>query len=448
MFYHFSGIAGAGMNPLARLMAAWGHQVQGSDRSFDQGRNGDIAERLRAAGISLLPQDGTAVTSRVERFIYSAAVEADTPEMSAARALAIPMLARPALLAEVVNQGAPGVAIAGTSGKSSVTALVAWILRHAGREHTLLGGAALVGEGTAGGFQAGPAGGMLIAEACESDGTLVGYRPTIGVVHNITRDHSELAPLRTQFATFAAQCQTLLVNADCAEANALVATNRFSYGAEAACDAPYEILATGPTRALGVLRLPDGSEVDLDCPQPGRHSVQNAAAAACVARLLGVDVPAIAAGIRTYPGISRRFEVLGTSDTRIRVVDDYAHNADKIRAAITAAQAGCERLVAAFLPHGFGPARFLRDELRALLPGILRPGDRFAYGPIFYAGGSVAQDISSHDLANDIGCHAAADKDGLVAWYCDTAAPGDTVLLMGARDPDLGNLARRLYALL
>lgn len=448
MRYHFSGIAGAGMNPLAQLMVAWGHTVQGSDRSFDQGRNADIAERLQRAGITVLPQDGSAVTADVERFIYSAAVEVDTPEMQAARRLDIPMLVRPALLAEVVNQAAPGIAIAGTSGKSSVTALVAWILRQAGREHTLLGGAALVGEGTAGGFQAGPVGGALVAEACESDGTLPGYRPSIGVVHNITRDHSELAPLRAQFACFAQQCQTLLVNADCAEAAVLSAEHRLSYGCDTACDLPYEILAVGPRRALGVLHVPGGSDIDLDCPQPGRHSVQNAAAAACVAHLLGIEPPVIAAAIRSYPGISRRFEVLGVTDTDIRVVDDYAHNVDKIRAAITAAQAGCDRLIAVFQPHGFGPARFLREELRTVLPSILRPRDRFAYGPIFFAGGKVAQDISSHDLAADIGCYAAADKDAVVAWCCETAVPGDTVLLMGARDPDLGGLARRLYALL
>lgn len=435
------------MNPLARLMAAWGHDVQGSDRSLDQGHNTEIATRLQAAGITLLPQDGAAVTASLDRFIYSAAVEADTPEMAAARMLGIPMAARPSLLAEVVNQGAPGVAIAGTSGKSSVTALIARILRQAGRDHTLLGGAALVGEGTAGGFHPGASGGAVIAEACESDGTLTGYHPTIGLVHNITRDHSELEPLRQQFRTFAQQCGTLVINADCAEAAALTNKTCFSYGAEGACDAPYEVIATGPRRALGVLRLPGDVEVTIDCAHPGRHSVQNAAAAACVAHLLGVAPATIAQGIASYPGIARRFEVLGTTDTQIRVVDDFAHNADKIRAAISAAQAGCERLIAVFLPHGYAPARFLRAELRAVVPTLLRPQDQFAYGPIYFAGGTVAQDISSADLAADIGCYAAVDKDALIAWLCETAVPGDTILLMGARDPGLSVLARQVFAL-
>jgi UDP-N-acetylmuramate--alanine ligase len=137
--YHFSGIAGAGMNPLARLMRARGHTVQGSDRALDQGKSGDLAALLRGLGITLLPQDGAAVSPGLDRFIYSTAVEADTPEMRAARALDIERVARPALLAEVVNAGRPGVAIAGTSGKSTITGMVTWLVREAGLPATALG---------------------------------------------------------------------------------------------------------------------------------------------------------------------------------------------------------------------------------------------------------------------------------------------------------------------
>lgn len=452
MRYHFSGIAGAGMNPLARLMRAWGHEVQGSDRSLDQGRNQDIAASLRDLGITLLPQDGSAVREGLERFVYSTAVEAETPEVVAAKRLGLELVPRPALLAEVVNAARPGVAVSGTSGKSTVTALIAWILARSGVDHTLLGGAALVGVGTSGGFVAGPAGGLVVAETCESDGTLPGYRPGIGCILNITRDHAELESLRRQFQAFADQAGRLVVNGDCAEAMRCLGASPHAgtaivYAADAPANAAYEVIATGPDRAFGVLRL-EGRDLDLDCAQPGRHSVQNAAAAACVASALGVEDVRISAAIAAFPGISRRFEVIGTSDTGIRVVDDYAHNADKIRAAIQAAQAGCDRLVATFLPHGYGPARFLRDELKDLLPRVLRPQDRFAYGPIFYAGGTVAKDVGSGDLAADIGAHHAATKDDLVAWCCDQALPGDTVLIMGARDPDLGGLARRVYALI
>ncbi len=451
--YHFSGIAGAGMNPLAQLMRAWGHAVQGSDRSFDQGANSELAGRLRAQGIELLPQDGSAIRAGIDRFIYSAAVEEDTPEMRAARALGLERLPRPVLLAEVVDRASPGVAVAGTSGKSTVTGMISWILRRAGIEATILGGAALAGEGGAGGFGAGAQGGPLIAEACESDGTLVGYHPTIGVVHNITRDHAEVGELHRQFDAFARQCRTVLANAGCPEALKAVAGHprvvRYGLGAQA--ELPLEVLGVGPGRARGVLGLPDG-ELLIDLPQPGAHNLENAAAAAACARELGVPSALIASALRCFPGVSRRFEVIGTTESGIRVIDDYAHNGGKIRAAVQAAQAGCERLIAVFQPHGFAPARFLRPELRALLPTLLRPADRFCFSEIFYSGGTVAKDISSRDLAADLpaamACGCAADHQELLAWIAAEAMPGDTVLLMGARDPALPRLARAIHDLL
>src|SRR5712691_366096 len=327
MRYHFSGVAGAGMNPLACLMRARGHEVQGSDRSFDQGKNREIAAHLRRLAIQLAAHDGTAVTPAIDRFVYSTAVEADTPEMRAARALGLDCVSRPQLLAEVVNAGGPGVAVAGTSGKSTIIGMVAWLLRETGVPATVLGGAALVGEGT-GGFVAGPAEGPVVAEACESDGTLVGYRPAIGLVHNVSRDHAELDALRPQFSAFAESCGRLLVNAACPEAAALGRRFKAStYGVSPGADTRLRVTSASPRRATGSLRL-EGRVVVLDVPQPGLHNLENAAAAALLAPLA------------RFPGVARRFEVVGTTTSGIRVVDDYAHNGEKIRAAVTTAQAG------------------------------------------------------------------------------------------------------------
>jgi UDP-N-acetylmuramate--alanine ligase len=449
--YHFSGIAGQGMNPLARLMRAWGHEVHGSDRAFDQGKQADLAATLRGLGIALHPQDGSAVTADVHRFVYSTAVEADTPEAQAARRFGIERVPRPGLLAEVVNDGAPGVAVAGTSGKSTVTGMIAWILRKASRPATVLGGAALVGEGVTGCFAAGPRNGPVVAEACESDGTLVGYHPGVGVILNVSRDHEELASLRAQFGTFAKQCRVLLVNAASDEARALGAGHdALTFGR--AHDAAYrlDVESAGPDRARGTLHVP-GGELVLDLPQPGVHTLENAAAASAVALTLGVPATTIAAALRAFPGVARRFEIVGVTASGIRVVDDYAHNADKIRAAVITAQ-GAGRVVAVFQPHGFGPARFLRPELREMLPRLLRPTDRFCYAEIFYAGGTVAKDVSSRDLAADLppelGAAYARDHAAVVRWIGEQATPGDTVLIMGARDPDLPALARAAFAAL
>ncbi|MCK6490166.1 MAG: Mur ligase domain-containing protein [Planctomycetes bacterium] len=452
MRYHFSGVGGAGMSPLARLMAARGHQVQGSDRGFDQGKAPEVQALLRAAGVALLPQDGGAVVDGLDRVVYSAAVEQDTPEMRAARSRGIALVPRPGLLAEVVNAGSPGVAISGTSGKSTVTGMIAWCLRHAGREATVLGGAALVGDGGGGCFAAGGAGAPVVAEACESDGTLVGYRPGIGLVHNITRDHDELEPLRRQFGTFAAQSALLLVNARCAEACALAAGHPRArrYGLDAQAELALEVIAPGPHQARGVLSTPAG-EIAIELLQPGAHNLENAAAAAAVCLEMGLEPAAIAAALACFPGVARRFQLAGVTDDHIRVVDDYAHNADKIRAAVQAAQEGCDRLLCVFQPHGFGPARFLRPELRELWPRLLRPQDRLCYAGIYYAGGTVAKDISSQDLADDLfplRAHHAPGHEEVLSWAADHAMPGDTVLVMGARDPDLPKLAQALFEVL
>jgi UDP-N-acetylmuramate--alanine ligase len=447
---HFSGIAGAGMNPLAQLMRSRGHPVQGSDRSIDQGRNRELADHLRRLGIELYPQDGNAIGAHIDRLVYSTAVEADTPEMRAARALGIELVPRPALLAEVVNGGRPGVAIAGTSGKSTITAMLGWLLREGGVPATVIGGAALAREGGSSLFTAGPADGPVVVEACESDGTLVGYAPAIGLVHNISRDHAELPALRAQFAAFARNAGRLLVNAGCADAAALGRELRGrSYGTSPAADARLEIASVGPERARGVLTLPAGP-VALDVPQPGLHNLENAAAAALVAVELGVSPGEVARLLARFPGVTRRFEVVGVAASGIRVVDDYAHNGEKLRATLTTAQAGSGRVVAIFQPHGFGPARFLRPELKTLLPELLRPEDRFCYAEIFYAGGTVARDISSRALAEDLPaflrCDYAPDHEAARRWAVAEARPGDTILVMGARDPDLPRLARSILA--
>jgi UDP-N-acetylmuramate--alanine ligase len=450
--YHFSGIAGAGMNPLAQLMRARGHSVQGSDRSFDQGKNRDVAARLTALGIVVKPQDGSAVTPDLDRFVYSTAVEAETPEVRAARAFGIERVPRPALLAEVVDAGRPGVAISGTSGKSTITGMVGWLTREAGLPATVLGGAALAGEGGTGCFLPGAADGPVAAEACESDGTLTGYHAALGLIHNISRDHGEVETLLPQFETFAKRCGRLLVNAASPEAAEVGrAVSARTYGAVPGADARLEIVSVGPDRASGVLHLP-GGPLALDVPQPGRHNLENGVAAALIALELGLSPATVTALLARFPGVARRFEVIAVTAGGIRVVDDYAHNGEKLRAAITTAQAGADRVLAVFQPHGFGPARFLRPELREMMPRLLRPQDRLCYAEIFYAGGTVARDVSSRMLAEDLPaaleCGYAPDHRAVVDWLRAQARPGDTVLIMGARDPELPALARAAAAAL
>src|SRR4029453_6813918 len=300
--------------------------------------------------------------------------------------------------------------------------------------------------------QAGPGGAPVAAEACESDGTLTGYAAGIGLIHNISRDHGEVEALRPQFEAFAPQPRRLLANAVAPEAAALGREFRAqTYGAAADADARLEIASVGPSRGRGALQTPHGT-IALDVPQPGAHNLENAAAAALIALELGIAPPAVEDAIRTFPGVARRFQVVGVTKSRVRVVGDYGHNGEKLRGAFATAQAGAARVVAVFQPHGYGPARFLRPELREMLPRLLRPADRFCYAEVFYAGGTVTKDVTSQMLAEDLPaalrCGYAPDHPAVVRWVAAEARPGDTVLLMGARDPDLPGLARSVFAAL
>jgi UDP-N-acetylmuramate--alanine ligase len=296
---------------------------------------------------------------------------------------------------------------------------------------------------------AGPANGPVVAEACESDGTLVGYEPTIGLVHNISRDHAEVESLRAQFGAFARNCSRLFVNAGCPEAAALGRRlHGVSYGVTSDADARLEVVERGArprqrhpeaARRRGHARHPAARPAQprerggrRDDRGRARHRSRR--------------------GHRAAGALPRRVPPLrggGRDGLGIRVVDDYAHNGEKLRAALTTAQAGLGRVVAVFQPHGFGPARFLRPELKMLLPGLLRIEDRFCYAEIFYAGGTVAKDISSRALADDLPgllrCGYAADHEAARRWAVAEAKPGDTVLVMGARDPDLPRLARSIF---
>ena len=208
-----------------------------------------------------------------------------------------------------------------------------------------------------------------------------------------------------------------------------------------------EVLRVGPWRGQAEVIDSQGDQYFVDLPQPGLHNMKTPSRLVATVQL-GVPAAAAAKLLATFPGVARRFQVLGQSEHAMTVVDDYAHNGAKITAAIKAAQEGCDRLLAIYQPHGFGPARFLRSELKQMIPQLLRPADRFCYGEIFFAGGTVHKNISSADLASDINCHYAPDHMAIIEWATDQATPGDTILLMGARDPKLGELARTILDLL
>jgi len=415
--FHYAGVAGSGMSALAQFQAMLGGAASGSDRAFDRGGQPEARARLERLGIAIHPQDGSGVDGAAV-VVASSAVEADVPDLARARALGVPIVHRSELLAHFVASFR-SIAVAGTSGKSTVVAMIFEILRGAGRSPSVITGGDLVclqAEGLWGNAWFG--GDPLVVEADESDGSLVRYAPQTGVLLNLQRDHREVAEVAEMFATFRKRTRgAFVVGED---------ENLEPFARDAT------VFGTGPHATLrpsGVWIRPDESRFDLEGVRfllkvPGKHNVSNALAAIAACRTEGVPLDAMTGPLERFQGVGRRFQVVGRV-FGTEVVDDFAHNPAKITAAIETAKKRGRRVIAVYQPHGYGPTRFLRADLVDAFAGALDLNDRLWLLEVFYAGGTTT-------------------REALVEHIVAEAQPLDLVLVMGARDPSLSDLARTI----
>src|SRR3982750_3243714 len=222
----FSGIGGSGMLPLASIVRASGAKVAGSDRSLDAGRTPEKFDYLRSLGIQMFPQDGSGLQEGMT-LVTSAAVEQTVPDVVRARELHLPHLTRPEFLARLLNSAQRSVAVGGTSGKSTVTGMIGWILHACHRQPTVMNGAVMKNFVTpAAPFASALVGDpeLFVSEVDESDGSIALYKPEIAVLTNISLDHKEMAELRQLFAHFLARSRKAVLNLDDPEVRALSET--------------------------------------------------------------------------------------------------------------------------------------------------------------------------------------------------------------------------------
>ena len=443
--FHYAGLAGSGMSALAQFQAMMGGRVSGSDRAFDRGERAELRTQLERLGIEIMRQDGSGVTDDCAALIVSTAVEEKVADFATARAKNIPVVHRSELLAHFVASYRT-VAVSGTSGKSTVTAMVFEILESAGRDPSVITGGdlrllqarGLPGNAFAGGSD------LLVVEADESDGSLVRYAPAVGVILNLQRDHKEMGEVAAMFAVLRARSREALVvgedeNLDGLAGGAL----RFGFGPRA------------DIRGTNVELIPSGSSFTVDdvafaLPVPGRHNVANALAAIAAARTLDVPLADMVAPLASFQGVGRRFQTVGAA-RGVTVIDDFAHNADKIAAALATAKLNASRVLAVYQPHGYGPTRFLRRDFVDTFTRELRPGDRLWMLEVFYAGGTASRDFSAADIVEEIAengvkAEFAPSRGWLAARIAEMARAGDMVLVMGARDPSLTDFAREIVA--
>jgi UDP-N-acetylmuramate--alanine ligase len=282
---------------------------------------------------------------------------------------------------------------------------------------------------------------LLVVEADESDGTLVKYRPKAAVFLNISKDHKSVDEITSLFKTMASQTPWTASNADDPVLASLPATVRFGRNGVGSWRPDHEELL--PT---SVRLVKSGTEYHL--PLPGSHNLENLCAALCVCEHFGCEPTALAEAVKNYEGVARRFAVTGTRQN-VHVVDDFAHNPAKIAAVVRAARGLSGRIIAVYQPHGFGPTRFLKDEYITTFRTVFRQNDSLYLLPIYYAGGTTQKNISSEDIIQGVdpvafSAQAVRDREELLIKLHADAKPEDCVLIMGARDPSLPALVKKI----
>ena len=454
--YFFSGVGGSGMLPLALILRGKGVEVAGSDRSLDQGRLGAKFEYLRAHGIALFPQDGSGITSSGQILVRSAAVEDTVGDVVAARRVGARDMKRPELLAELFNAAPVRIGVAGTSGKSTTTAMIAWMLHRAGRDPTVMNGAvmknfvtpealfasALVGKGDA-----------FVSEVDESDGSIARYEPTIAVVNNIALDHKSMDELRALFTEFVNKAEIAVLNFDNEETAALVIgakvrTRTYSLHSRFA-DLHATAIRPAPDSISFDVKEREGDAVaSVDLAVPGAHNVANALAALSAARAYGMSLEEAAQALEGFAGTKRRLEVVGKAGG-VTVIDDFAHNPDKIAATLAALHAFPGRLLIMFQPHGFGPLKLMRGEFIDVFASHMAGDDVLIMPDPVYYGGTVDRAVTSENVAAGVrarGLHAMAfaERGACGDKLIELAEPGDRIVVMGARDDTLSVFAAEL----
>ena len=444
----FIGVAGTGMSAIAQYLQGIGKNVSGSDRYFSPDTVNETKVKLEAEGIQCFLQDGSGITDNTDLIVVSTAIEDTVFEVQKAKQLNIPILRRSQVLA-LIAESKKTIAVGGTSGKSTTSAMIFDIMQYAGMEPSIISGAGLtsiIREGKIGNAKVGKVE-WLVIEADESDGSIVQYHPEIGLLLNIEKDHQEIDELMKIFGIFRDNTKGMFITNR---------SNRLATELSTNVDNDFAIDKVSKAGFIGTDFEQNGLEIQfsvngttIKMNTVGRHNMENALAAIAVVNRLGVSFQTCADALIHYEGIYRRHQIIGEKNG-VLLIDDYAHNPAKCAASISACQPIAPKVIAWFQPHGYGPTRFLRKDFVEEIAAALRPQDEIWMSEIFYAGGTAVKDISANDLIEDIkqlGKNAffVEDRNDLVEAMKPHISAPTVLLLMGARDPGLETFAKEVF---
>ncbi len=434
---HLVGIGGIGLSAIARVLHGWDYSVSGSDR-----QPSELTRRLADEGIVIHTGHRAENVEGAHLLLISSAVPEDNPEVVAARLQGIPVVKREQFLGEL-TEGKTTIAVAGTHGKTTTSAMIAWILLQAGLDPTFIVGGVLQNLGTNARAGSGP---HFVIEADEYDRAFLGLRPDVAVVTSLEHDHPDcypsLAEMRDAYQAFVERIAAegmLIICGEEAEARQLGAfwaeagARLESYGVDRQWDWRAEGMHLGNSAAFEVWYR-DERQCTCALQVPGRHNVLNALAALAAANEIGVEPGAAAAALARFRGTARRFEIKGQF-AGVTVVDDYAHHPTEIRATLAAARSKYpgRTIWAVFQPHTYSRTATLLDDFAAafddanhvLVTGIYAARERNALG------------VSGEDVvarAHHPDAVYVEALDAAVARLAAGVGPGDVVITLGAGD--------------
>ncbi len=443
----FCGISGSGMSALAQVLKSRGYDVSGSDRSFDQGKDEKNKKALEEIGIKIFKQDGSAVNKNTDFLYISTAVEDSIPDVKKALQLGVKIKKRSDLLSEIFSGFKYGIAVGGTSGKTTLTAMIGFILDRLGKKPTVINGGLLKNYQKQKGIENVILnnGNIAVIEADESDGSIEKYNPYIAVVNNITIDHKPIVELKKLFSDFINRAKFGIINLDCENSKELIKNKNVKTFSIKNPKADIYFSDIKPLKHGVSYKFMDKR---FHLKLIGSFNVSNAAAAVLATSMLGINPKDAALVLEKFSGTKRRLDVIGTKKS-ITVIDDFAHNPDKVKASMSALRDYKGRLIVMFQPHGFSPMRMMGKEIIESFHQTMNKNDVLFMPEIFYAGGSVKKDISSKDLiefAKSLNLNAFfyQTRDEIKKQIIKIAKKGDRIVIMGARDNGLTDFCKSI----
>jgi UDP-N-acetylmuramate--alanine ligase len=436
---HFIGIGGYGMSAIARVMLEMGYEVTGSDVARQE-----LTDKLAAKGARIYIGHEPEHVRGADLVVYSTALPKDNVERKEAELLNIPTLHRAQMLARLLNDRT-GVAVAGAHGKTTTSSMIALVMESCDLDPTYIIGGEIMGVGT--NAKAGQ-GEYVVAEADESDGSFLQYRPAVAVVTNIEADHLEnydgdFQKLKMAYVKFLNQVRSGGCAVVCTDDDnvreilpQVAGTRTITYAIDGDAEYTAAQIELGDRCASFEVRRKGAALGTVRLSVPGRHNVYNALATVVVGLEAGISFEQIAAAIVGFRGAKRRFQVLGEVRDML-IIDDYAHHPTEIEATIQAAKATHKRIIAVFQPQRYTRTFFLLDAFSR----AFKEADEVIITDIYSPAGELRiEGVTSERLARLIAANSNPNvtyvptKEEVLTLLSSRVKPGDLVLTMGAGD--------------